>query len=321
MFDIITVGSATIDAFAHINKSFIKNKSYSFPLGSKSMLNGLEFFVGGGATNTAVSFARLGLKTACICKIGKGANSDFVLSELKKNRVNTEFIAREHTRTGFSVIMDSEHKDRAILVFKGSNNDLNERDIHFSKLKTKWIYLSSMMEQSIKTQQKIAKFAKQNEIKLCYNPSSYVIKKYPLIVNSILRNTDVLVLNKEEAQMLSKKKNMHDIINSLKEKGPWIAAVTDGSNAVYASDGYFNYKAKPHKITIAETTGAGDAFASTFLAFLIMHYDLALAIEAGILNSESVIQHVGAKTGLLRYNELMALTKRIHTKIEMSEIR
>jgi len=47
------------------------------------------------------------------------------------------------------------------------------------------------------------------------------------------------------------------------------------------------------------TTGAGDAFGSSFVAGLIKYNDIEQALKLGILNSNSVIMKIGAQEGLL----------------------
>src|SRR3989338_9445401 len=96
MYDIITVGSATLDVFAHAKFSeTIKIKDpkgetslLAFPLGAKIIIEDIDFTVGGGGTNTAVALSRLGFKTGYIGKLGKGTNSDFIHRELKKEKVD-----------------------------------------------------------------------------------------------------------------------------------------------------------------------------------------------------------------------------------------
>jgi sugar/nucleoside kinase (ribokinase family) len=48
-----------------------------------------------------------------------------------------------------------------------------------------------------------------------------------------------------------------------------------------------------------ERTGAGDAFFSTFIAYLAKGYDAAYAMKRAPINSMNVVQHVGAQEGLL----------------------
>ena len=90
-FDIVTFGSAVIDTFVHTEVAEKKNFIY-YPVGGKILIKDLTFSTGGGGTNTAVAFARLGLKTGCICKVGEDANGKMILSLLKDE--NIKFIGK-----------------------------------------------------------------------------------------------------------------------------------------------------------------------------------------------------------------------------------
>ncbi|MBD3248587.1 carbohydrate kinase family protein [Candidatus Woesearchaeota archaeon] len=320
MYDIITVGSSTVDCFAHTDKSSVKGKYYSFPVGAKLLIEDLNFDTGGGGTNTAVAFSRLGLRTAYLGKMGKGTNSERITYMLRKEKVDDSLVSNKDARTGFSVVLDAEKRDRTILVYKGSNDDLREDDVKWSKLKTKWFYFSSMMKKSLDTQKKIAEFAADREINIAYNPSSYLIKKGVRKIKKILAKTNVLVLNKEEAQMLSKKENIIEVLQRLKDMGPEIVAVTDGAKSVFCSDGKNAYMANPHKVRIKETTGAGDAFAASFVAALIKKKDIEFALRLGIINAESVITHLGAKNNLLRWKDAKKEVQKRKIKIVKKEL-
>src|SRR3989338_11271322 len=105
MYDVISVGSATVDAFINTgNQLFRKDHgNISVPFGSKIVIEDLKFSTGGGATNTAVGFSRMGLKTACITSLGLGSNSKRIFNVLKKEGVDTSFVISKGGRTGFSV--------------------------------------------------------------------------------------------------------------------------------------------------------------------------------------------------------------------------
>ena len=144
MYDIITVGSATMDAFAmtemaetiHIKNPIEEEIFISYPAGSKIVINELNFFTGGGGTNTAVAYTRLGFKTAYLGNLGKDENGDLIKKILKKEKI--AFIGTTtKEKTGYSVVLDSKETDRTILVYKGSNDNLKFNNIKKNKLKTK----------------------------------------------------------------------------------------------------------------------------------------------------------------------------------------
>ncbi len=322
MYDVITVGSATVDALVRTEFSEMihdkKNKEcIAYPAGSKILMKELVLTTGGGGTNTAVALARLGHKVAFLGKVGSKYNSTMVIKELKKEKVGTSLIVRSKTgRTGYSIVLDSKKHDRTILAFKGSNNDLRFNEIRIKKLKAKWFYFSTMMGESFKTLEKLADYAKKHHIKIAFNISSYLAKKGKNYLKSILKKTDILVLNKEESELLVGRGSMESMLKRLTVLGPETAVITNGKKGVYVlqNDDDFYY-GKPNNVKVVETTGAGDAFASSFLSGIIKRNDIEFAIRLGITNAESVIQHHGAKEKLLAYNEALGIMKKTPRKI------
>jgi ribokinase len=74
--------------------------------------------------------------------------------------------------------------------------------------------------------------------------------------------------------------------------------ITDGDNGVHClDDAYYYLKAK--KVNVVEATGAGDAFASGFVAGKIQDRNTIYCLKLGMLNAESVIRYKGAKNILL----------------------
>jgi len=322
MYDIITVGSATVDVFAHTKSELIKIKTSSseeeliaYPSGSKILIKELRFTTGGGGTNTAVSLARLGHKTAYLGSLGNDENGRRILDLLKKEKI--DFIGKlTNDATGYSIILDSIEHDRTILTYKGANDKLKFSDINLKKLKTKWFYFSSMISKSFKALEKLAEFAEKNKIKIAFNPSTYLAEKGRDYLKKILIRTTILILNNEEASLLVGKNNVKIMLKELYRLGPEIIIITNGKKAINAYDGKTIYILIPNKIKVIESTGAGDAFASSFLSGIIKKNDVEFALKMGLANSESVITYSGAKNRLLKYNEILKAIKERPAKIK-----
>jgi sugar/nucleoside kinase (ribokinase family) len=90
--------------------------------------------------------------------------------------------------------------------------------------------------------------------------------------------------------------------------------VTNGAEGVYVATNDRLYFHKSMHVKVVNTLGAGDAFGSSFVGALYAGNDVSDAIRYGIVNSASVIQHAGAKTGLL---SAAALKERI-SKLDSS---
>ncbi len=299
-FDVVTFGSAVVDVF--LETGLAEKKGFmAYPVGSKLLLKGMRFDIGGGGTNTAVAFARLGLKTGYIGKLDSGFGGVQILDLLKKEKV--EFLGKIETDKnaigGYSAILDSKEDDRTILTYKGVNDDVKISDI--KKVKTKWLYYSSLLGGSFETQKKLAKLMHKKGTKIAFNPSDYLIeRKNP---RDILKVTEILILNHEEAQMLVKKKiEGRKLLEALRQLGPRIVVVTNKDKETFAFDGVKVYSILPHKVKVVERTGAGDAFASGFVAGQIAGKSIPESLKLGLQESESVIRYFGAKNNLIKRN-------------------
>ena len=308
MYDMICFGSATSDVFVDTGLHEI-NRKIAYPVGAKIPIKHLEFAVGGVGVNVAVGLARLGLKTAYLGKLG----DDWIAKDIFKtfNQEKVNFIGKKAKGfTGYGIILDSYEKNRTILTSHGLVDHYKFNEINKNKIKTKWIFFSSLKGESLKSEEKLIFYAKKKGIKLAFNMDAYVAKKAPIKLKKILQNLDLIILNKEEGQSLVNKKEIKEIAIGIHKLGPKIAVVTDGKNKVCAFDGVNLCFVKPHKIKVIERTGAGDAFTSGFLGGLIKTDDIKFALKSGLANSESVIQYFGAQNKLLKWNEMLRKIKK-----------
>ncbi|MBW3002356.1 carbohydrate kinase family protein [Candidatus Woesearchaeota archaeon] len=327
MFDVITVGSATVDVFISSKSRSVdllwkgKKEEVCFPVGAKILIDYLHMDTGGGGTNTAVAFSRLGLKTGWVGKIGTDINSSIVLEQMKKEKVKFLGKVQQGGSTGFSVIIIGIEKDRTILAYKGINDTLKKSDVNFNKLKTKWIYMGSMMGDSLKTAGQIADYAKKKKIKIAFNPSLYLAKLGLKQLNKIISACNLLVLNMEEAKAITRSsKPVDDLLKQLQQKIP-LVIITNGKKGAYAYNGINKYTLRIGKQKVVETTGAGDSFASGILAGISMGFDIEKSLRLGYAESVSVLGYIGAKEQLLsRTQALKAMKSKKLCKITKKKI-
>jgi ribokinase len=298
-FDVITFGSAVTDIFVDTDMAG-KRGFMCYPLGSKILVKDLKFNIGGGGTNTAVAFSRLGFKTGYMGKVGDDFGGKAVANALKKEDIRFLGKIGNNMMTGYSIVLDSRSHDRTILTYKGVNDDLKESEINFRSLEPKWLYLSSLLGRSFKTQKSLVNYFHKKGTKIAFNPSEYAIKVLDL--KPILKFTDILILNKEEAELLCRKNSMKgkDLLKGLASLGPDITVITNKDKEVIAYDRNRKYSVVPHKLKVLERTGAGDAFASGFVAGQVAGKSVEESLKLGLQESESVIKHKGAKIGLIR---------------------
>lgn len=306
MHDILTIGAATRDVFL-VSKEFKFIESSQFAtgigecvsLGSKIELDTILHTTGGGATNAATTFARLGFHTGIVCKVGDDSVGRDVILDLHQEGVDTTLISRvKKGTTGYSTLLTATSGERTVLVYRGVSATFTERDIPWNACAGKWMYMTSLGG-NMALAKKIAMHGQKCGSALAWNPGSMEIMKGLSAFRSILPRVQTLLLNREEAEKLTKKNTLPGIFESLTH-GDNIILVTDGSNGAYAHHKGKTYFAATRLVKAISRTGAGDAFGSGFIAGFIHSSEIETALAVGTLNAESVIQHVGAKAGILR---------------------
>lgn len=324
-YDITAIGSATVDYFADTDSELIRIDTrttslelLAFPMGEKILVNEFNISTGGGGTNTAVAFSRLGLKTAYLGKIGSDLNGDYIVDYLGQQGIT--FIGKREGQSGASIILNGLRDDRTILAYKGINNFLQPGDM--PPIESPWVYLASMLGQSWQTVvAALSAGLVANKFKVAFNPSSYQAALGYEQLKVLTDKVSVLVMNREEAcKYLGLDPQAHkdpaELTRALAKQPGQITLVTDGAEGAWAWDGSAGLCAKPHlDLKIAESTGAGDAFASTFTACHIRGMSLRDCLHYAMTNAESVLQYRGAKEKLLTWDELQVAAQQYSREI------
>jgi len=310
MFDVVTIGGATIDVFVDteyssifIDSRSLKEKLMAYPIGAKIKIDNINFSTGGGGTNCACGFSKMGLKTGFLGGVGNDDNGKAIIQALKKR--NVKFLGNIVKKpSGYSVILDSIKHDRTILTFRGSNEFFSLSKKNFESIKSKWFHFSALTGNSLDTLNKVAQWCKKANISYSFNISTYLAKEGFDKTKTIIEGCDVFILNKEEASLILGEEGTEiQMLRNIISKGAKSCIITDGPKGIYAIDKELNYhRLKAHKVKVVESTGAGDSFCSGFITGLIKKNNFLTSLKLGLANSEANIQIKGAKEGLLDYN-------------------
>lgn len=309
--DFLSIGDITTDAFIRIKDAAVtcdinhEHCQLCVDFGAKIPYEFVEVVRAvGNSANAAVSAARLGVSSGLLAYIGKDQNGQECLEELHRNKVNTELIQTEEgKKTNYHYVLWYED-ERTILV---KHEDFTYQLPEFQK--PKWLYLSSLSENSLSFHDEIGTYLEKNsEVKLAFQPGTFQMKLGLERLRSIYEHTEILFCNKEEAGLILEKPDaaIKELLQAMREKGPRTVIITDGPKGAFAYDGtqFLTIPAYPDPKPPFERTGAGDAFASTITAALVLGEPLEKALLWGPINSMSVVQHIGAQKGLLSKEEL-----------------
>ncbi|MCK4517150.1 carbohydrate kinase family protein [Candidatus Babeliales bacterium] len=330
---VLTIGGATQDIYLHYEGSDCMKimestgeRSYMlFESGSKVEVDEILTFTGGGSTNSAVSFSRLGFDTSCFCMVGDDIAGTIIIDELAKENINTSNLihSKEH-ESGRSFVINSIRRDRTIFAHRGANGFLSEKDIPFDAIKqADQLYITSLSHRSSRLLGKIVAFAKKENKPVAINPGISQLSKGAKELKESLQYIDILILNSSEAKtfMPALVESTESVFFSIKrflqqvlKMGPKVVVVTDGVNGVHVASEKQMLFRPSLQVDVVDTLGAGDSFGSCFVALLLRGESLEEALAKGIVNAASVIGKMGAKPGLLTASELEERAKS-HSKI------
>lgn len=325
-YDVITVGGATEDiAFLSTAGRVVEKpgdllcpKLLAFPYGAKMEVERFYENYGGGAANTAVNLAGLGLKVAALTRVGKDEHGLKVAANLRAKKVKTDLLQFDsHSGTSFSfIIIGGERRERLIFSHRGANHNLIIGTKELSALRrSSYIYLSSLS--GANWRKNLGSVFGVNGVKIVWNPGEAQLHAGADKLAPYLKKTYLFCLNKDEALELvrgsrrfkrapkSSLKNIRHLLSILKEYGPEVVVITDGANGAHAYDGQKYYRQgiiRSHPLV--DTTGVGDAFHSTLLFGLKKYDDLEKAMKLGMYNTAALVKSIGAQNGLLNKNDL-----------------
>ena len=305
MVRICSLGAASQDVFmsgknikSHLDKA---EHDYveSFKLGAKIEADHISFATGGGATNAAVTFARQGIESSFIGKLGRDIPAEGVIAELDRDNVDSRQVIYDEVHgTQYSTILLTESGERTILIYRGVANTHRPQDyesIDFSQYD--WLYVSSFGG-AVDALDLIFNKAKTLGVKIAFNPGSAELEQIDKL-KPLLEDVDILIVNKDEAALIVHGASLEALTRHLLHVVP-LAIVSDGPNGVMASDGKTVVRAGMYEdVKVIDRTGAGDAFGSGFLSHWALGNSLKDSIVFASANSTSVVTKIGAKAGIL----------------------
>lgn len=315
--DFLSIGDITTDAFIRLSNASVHcevNKEQCqicMNFGDKIPYEFVEEVRAvGNSANAAVSASRLGLNSALVSNLGNDENGRACLKALKEAGVSTKFIkAHSGAKTNYHYVLWYED-DRTILVKHEKYN------YQLPNLKPpKWLYVSSIGSNTEKYHDEIIDFIEKNPtVKVAFQPGTFQMALGATKLTKLYQNSDVFICNVEESEKILGlgKTEIKALLAGIRTLGPKIVLITDGPKGAYLSDDSGNYfmPIYPDEKPPYERTGAGDAFASTFVSALCHGQNQETALKWAMVNSMSVVQKIGAQAGLLSQAEINAwLTK------------
>lgn len=302
-FDVIGFGALNVDKLYKVNM-IAREEEESFVTEFKEVS-------GGSAANTIAGLARLGLRTGFIGKVGKDREGKLLLSDFRKEKVDTRgIVVSKEGRSGVVMGYVGEKGERALYVDPGVNDQLDFKEINPDyAVDTQFLHLTSFVgEKPFEAQKQLIN--QLSNVKISLDPGALYARKSLKSLKPIIQRSYAMLPNENEIRLLTGAGyEMGSKI--LMNEGASLVAVKLGARGCYVTNGKESYFVEPYEKKVVDTTGAGDAFCAGFLYGLVKGRNLYECGRLGNFVAARCIEKVGARKGLPRLTALEDSSKRL----------
>jgi ribokinase len=286
-----------------------------------------------------VALARLGFDVAALVKVGRDERAELILARLKQEGVRTDWVVPDARQpTGASVLISSHDRNAAVFTFRGANTLLEPQDLKEVAFAVDLVYVANLSNQSADCYPAIVARAKAHGAMIAVNPGVRQLSAHGEAFREHLPSLGILALNRNEADALVTalvgkfgeggaalafapgeqpprlaarglvgggfEMGLRTFFRALLAQGPGHILLTDGAAGAFAATGERIFYCPALDVAVAGTAGAGDAFATTYAAFIASAHPPENALRAASINAAAVLAHVDTQTGLMRRAEL-----------------
>ena len=305
MARIVSIGAALQDVYLVDHDDFGTNSRGFFnqlELGTKVDIDKIQFSVGGGATNAAITFARNGHESIFMGCIANDPAGTAIINSLDDEGIDSSYVTyTDRAQTGYSVLLLAPSGERTILTCRGASAKfelLNPDDL--DTINPDWIYVTTFRGNMDMLDQFFTK-AKSLGSKIMFNPGNLELQHRRKLLG-LLSDVDVLLVNKSEAKQIVEGSSLNELIGRIRNYVP-AAIITDSNQGAIATDQIEVYRVGIYEdIRVKDSTGAGDAFGSGFLAAYANGKSFKDSLIFASANSTSVVQKIGSKAGIMNQN-------------------
>ena len=294
--DILVAGSANMDLVAFADR---------LPVPGETLLGGaFQSFAGGKGGNQAVAAARAGGKVAFLGRIGSDIFGGRLRKGLQDNGVDTRFLGEVEGASGVAIIV-SGGGNNMIVVAPGANDALTASAIDksaFGGIR----FVLAQLETPLDGVMEIARSARAGGAVFILDPAP--ARTLP---SELLAQVDWLTPNESEACTLLGLKSLgapDEMARRLKALGPrGVVLKLGGQGAVLLGEDDPPVTIPAHKVAVADTTAAGDAFNGAFAVALSEDKSPLEAVRFAMAAAAISVTRHGAQPAMASRAEIEAL--------------
>ena len=271
---------------------------------------------GGKGSNQAVACARLGARVSFVAKIGGDNFGEMALGLYRRERINIDSVIQapdEPTGVGF-IIVDS-NGNNCITIDPGANDLLTATEVSqcLNNLTSETVVLTQL-EIPVEAAGAAMALSRKKRSVTILNPAPVRI-----LPQSVLQLVDILTPNQSEAKVLTGRSPEAEIAPELLARelirsGVKQVVITLGEKGALLVTADSSLYIPAIKVSVADTTGAGDSFNAGLAVALSCGANLEDAVRFAVVTGglavtrEGVVPSLPTSSEVLRFYRQQGLT-------------
>lgn len=264
----------------------------------------ITYASGGSAANTIHGLANLGVTTGFIGMVGKDEYGNLFRNDQKNHGIAPHLLTSDQN-SGTAITLVSQDSERTFATYLGAaiglKADLLDDDIWKNY---GYFHIEGYLVQNYELIRKAMKIAKKHGLKISIDMASYnVVEENKAFLQEMLTDyVDIVFANEEEAKAFTgtSPEEALDVFSELCD----YAVVKIGREGSLVKTKNEKYHIAPAGSVCKDTNGAGDGYAAGFLYGLVNDFDPEKCGKIGSLVAGQVIQVVGPKLPVDRWENI-----------------
>ncbi len=306
--EVLGIGAPIIDLILHVDDDFLEEHIPGAKGGGcrpgwdrfckilqEAPGDGPLLATGGSCSNTIKGLASLGVSTSLLGKRGNDAMGEFFVNKITPLGIEPHLLLSE-TPNAQVMCLVTPDKNRTFVVFPGAGDEISREDLsdHFFD-GIRHLHVDGYMLHNGPLIEEAMKRAKERGATVSFDLATFhIVRQFHERILSLLKNyVDIVFANQDEAKAL---------VGAIDEKAcqlmlaycPTVVILAGAEGCIVGTEEEI-LKEPTIQVTVVDTTGAGDLFASGFLFGYLNGEPLRQCARLGNLLGTTVVTVNGAE--------------------------